>query len=44
VKDLTREDYARLQQSVQTIVGKGQSGGAPVLAELQQFLVPERLS
>jgi PAS domain S-box-containing protein len=44
VKDLTREDYERLQQSVQTIVGKGQNGGASVVAELQQFLVPEHFA
>jgi hypothetical protein len=29
---------------VQSIIGKGQHGGASVVAELQQLLTPERLS
>jgi CheY-like chemotaxis protein len=37
VKDLTQEDYARLQSSVQGIVGKGQSGNASVIEELRRF-------
>jgi PAS domain S-box-containing protein len=37
VKDLTHDDYARLQASVQGIVGKGQIGGASVIDELRRF-------
>jgi PAS domain S-box-containing protein len=41
VKDLTRDEYARLQTSVQGIVGKGQTGTASVVTELRRFLAPK---
>lgn len=42
VKDLTREDYSRLQSSVQGIVGKGKASASSVVEELQRFLAPAR--
>jgi hypothetical protein len=35
VKDLTREERARLQALVQAVVAKGETGTARLLAELQ---------
>ena len=42
VKDLTRDDYSRLQSSVQGVVGKGQASAASVVDELQRFLAPPK--
>jgi PAS domain S-box-containing protein len=41
VKDLTRDEYSRLQSSVQGIVGKGQAGTSTVVEELRRFLAPK---
>src|SRR6185503_18744975 len=38
VKDLTRDDYARLQSSAQGVIGKGQSSATSVVEELRRFL------
>jgi len=38
VKDLTRDDYARLQSSAQGVIAKGQSSAASVVEELRRFL------
>jgi CheY-like chemotaxis protein len=40
VKDLTRDEYARLQSTVQGIVAKGQSGSGSVIDELRRFTAP----
>ena len=42
VKDLSRDDYSRLQSSVQGVVGKGQSSASSVVDELQRFLAPPK--
>jgi PAS domain S-box-containing protein len=42
VKDLTQDDYTRLQSSVQGILGKGQAGSASVVEELRRFTVQKQ--
>jgi CheY-like chemotaxis protein len=42
VKDLTRDDHARLQSSVQGIVGKGTVSASSVVEELRRFLSPSQ--
>jgi CheY-like chemotaxis protein len=42
VKDLTQEDYTRLQWSVQGVLGKGQAGSASVVEELRRFTVQKQ--
>ena len=38
VKDLTRDDYARLQSSAQGVIAKGRSSATSVVEELRRFL------
>jgi CheY-like chemotaxis protein len=38
MRDVSRDEYERLRLSVQTIVEKGDSGGAAVVSELRRTL------
>jgi CheY-like chemotaxis protein len=44
MKDLTADEYARLQSSVQCIVAKGRGGVVPMLDELRGFVALGRVA